>query len=108
LLLGEARRELDAHTHNKVTTFSRLFALRHTEVREPLSEIRTRRTAAADLKLLPVDCLHSPLPAGQGFFEVEFDDVLDVVAFSGEEWMRFLRVVSFDLWMSVRVEIAYL
>jgi hypothetical protein len=41
--------------------------------------------------LFAVDCLDGPPPAGEGFFEVEFDDVLDVVAFAGEEGMRFLH-----------------
>jgi hypothetical protein len=41
--------------------------------------------------LLAVNGLHGAAPAGESFFEVEFDDVFDVVAFAGEEGVGFLE-----------------
>jgi hypothetical protein len=36
--------------------------------------------------------LHGAAPAGEGFLEVELDDVFDIVAFAGEERVGFLDV----------------
>ena len=46
--------------------------------------------AVADGELLAIDCLDGAAPAGEGFFEIEFDGVFDVVALTGEEGMWFL------------------
>jgi hypothetical protein len=40
--------------------------------------------------LFAVDRLDGSSPACEGFFEVEFDDVFDVVAFAREEGVVFL------------------
>jgi hypothetical protein len=40
--------------------------------------------------LFAIDGLDSSPPSSKGFFEIEFDDVLDVVAFAGEEGVCFL------------------
>jgi hypothetical protein len=44
----------------------------------------------ADADLLAVDGSYGPLPAGEGFFEADFDLVPDVVAVAFEERMIFL------------------
>ena len=90
MLARQARRELDLHTNDKVTALCRLLALGHAEVGIALCPGRSRGPAAAYAELFVVDCLHGAAPAGEGFFEVEFDGALDVVAFAGEERVWFL------------------
>jgi hypothetical protein len=94
LLLGcQASGELDFDADNEVTAFSRLLALRHTEVRVTFCPRRTCGPATANAQLFAVNCLNCPSPASEGFFEVEFNRALDVVALTGKEGMRFLRMM---------------
>lgn len=90
-MLRQCCRELDPDTNNEVTALCRFLALRHTEVRIPFLERWAGRAGAADLELLAVDGLDGSAPAGKRFFEVDIDGVPDVVAFSFEEWMWFLK-----------------
>ena len=94
LLCRERLREFDSHTDNEITTLVGLLALWHAKTGEMLCEVGPRWTTAADWNLFPVNGLNSSLPAGQGFFEIEFDDMLDIVAFAGEKRMWFLCLVS--------------
>jgi hypothetical protein len=97
LLCRERLGEPDAHADDEVTAFAGFLALRHAEAGEALREVGACGTTAADGNLLPVNGLDGPLPAGKGFLEVELDDVLDVVAFAGEEGMCFLCDISFSV-----------
>ena len=94
LLCRERLREFDPHTDNEITTLVGLLALWHAKTGEMLCEVGPRWTTAADWNLFPVNGLNSSLPAGQGFFEIQLDYVLDVVAFAGEKRMWFLYLVS--------------
>lgn len=87
---GQACGELDFDTYNEIASFCWLLALWHTEVWVLFSPCRSRGSTAAYIELFAIDCLDGSPPACEGFFEVEFDDVLDVVAFAGEEWVDFL------------------
>lgn len=86
----QARRELDLDANDKVASVGRFLRLRHAEVWVSFCPCWTGRAAAANVELLAVDGLHGSSPTGEGFFEVEFDGVLDVVAFAGKEGMCFL------------------
>lgn len=97
LVCRQRCRELDAYAHDEVAALVGLLALWHSEIRETFGEGRSGRSATADGYLLSVDRLYGPSPASKGFFEVKFDDVLDVVAFAGEKRMGFLRDVSIGL-----------
>lgn len=94
LLASQAGWELDLDANNEVTPLSGLLALRHTQVGVPLRPRRPCGPAAAYAELLAIDCLYSTAPAGQGFFEVEFDRTLNIVAFASEERVGFLFVIS--------------
>jgi hypothetical protein len=41
--------------------------------------------------LLAIDCLDSPIPSREGFFEVYFDCMTDVIVISFEENVWFLE-----------------
>lgn len=90
LLPRQTIRELDLDPDHEISTLVGLLALRHTQVWVAFCPVGTRGPAAADAELLAVDGLHGAAPAGQGFFEVEFDGAFDVVAFAGEEGVGFL------------------
>lgn len=90
MLRGQASRELDLDADYKVTALVRLLALGHAQLRVSFCPCGTRGTAAAHTELLAVDGLYGASPAGQGFFEVEFDGALDVVAVASKEGVGFL------------------
>ena len=53
--------------------------------------------------MFAVDGLDGSAPAGEGFFEVDFDRVFDVVAFAGEKRMWFLCLVSVSSFKNVHL-----
>ncbi len=91
LLLRQARGELDFDAHNEVAPLVWLFALRHAQVWVSFCPGRTSWPTASHAELFAVNGLHGAAPAGERFFEVEVDGKLDIVAFTGEEGMGFLR-----------------
>lgn len=90
LLRRQAGGKLDLDAHDKVAPLAGLLALRHAEAGEPFGPGWSGGPTAADRELLAVDGLYGAAPAGERFFEVQFDDVFDVVAFAGEEGVFFL------------------
>ena len=90
LLACQARRKLDFNTDDEVATFIWLFALWHTQVGVTFCPGRSCRPSTSYAELFAINCLNSTTPASERFFEVEFDNALDVVTFSSEEGMRFL------------------
>ena len=94
----QACRELDVDADDEVASLGGLLRLGHAKIRVLFCPGRAGGTAAADVELFAVDCLDGSAPACEGFFEVEFDNVFDVVAFAGEEGVVFLNtIVSFSL-----------
>ena len=94
MLCGERLGKLNPYTDDEIAALVGLFALRHAVIGEALCEVGSCRASVANGDLLSVDGLHNSLPAGQRFFEVELDYVLDVVAFACKEGMWFLYTVS--------------
>jgi hypothetical protein len=90
LFARQTCRELDFDANDKVAPLGWLLRLWHSEVRIFLCPCWTCRPTTANVELLVVDGLDRSSPACECFFEVEFNDALDVVAFAGEECMRFL------------------
>jgi hypothetical protein len=86
----QARREFDLDANDKVASIGGLLRLRHAKVRVSFCPCWTGRAATANVELFAVNGLYGSSPAGEGFFKVEFDGVLDIVAFAGEEGMCFL------------------
>jgi hypothetical protein len=97
LLWSQGWWELYPDTDDEVAALGGLLALGHAEVREALCEGRACGAAAADGELLAVDGLDGSFPASESLFEVEVDDMLDVITFADEEWMVFLAMRS-ALW----------
>lgn len=93
----QACRELDLHTNNEISALIRLLGFGHAQVRVSFCPVGAGRTTAANAELFAIDGLYSSAPAGQGFFEIEFDDMLDIVAFASEHCVGFLMKLLANL-----------
>lgn len=84
LLRRERLGEFDAHADNEVTALVRFLAFRHPKTGEPFCKVGSCRAAATNRNLFSVNRLNGSVPAGQSFFQVEFDDMLYIIAFAGK------------------------
>lgn len=90
LVWRQRGRELDVDAHDEISSLVWLFALWHAEAWVSVDVCWAGRTSRADTYLLAVDCLDSPLPAGEGFLQVNIDVVSEVVAFTLVQRVFFL------------------
>jgi hypothetical protein len=81
---SQACRVLDLDADDEVAPLRGRLALRHTLSREAFFESGLRGSCAGDVDLLAVDRGDLARPAGQGFLQVDLDDVADIVVFAGE------------------------
>ena len=90
LLRCQAGRELDINPHDKVTSFTGFLRDCHSESWESFFVAGLGGTWLGYSNGFAVDGLYNSLPAGQGFFEVEFNGCNEIVALAFESRMLFL------------------
>lgn len=82
--------KLDVISNDKVAALAGLLRDWHTQSGVGIRAAGLRRAGLVNVEVLALNRRHLPLPARQGFLEIQVDRVNDVVALTGKKRMGFL------------------